>query len=246
MKHRSAFIIGLAIFCVPLIIMASDKVVPFNGNGIWILDRLKSDLYAKQTANYDESVIVDISTEQSGPLIIEQSGDSICITNNTGGKTTIYNYKYGKKNEVVEIPVQGKTAEVHRETQTNWTKDKIAITETIPDHPEGEMIARKSFVLSKDAKKLTVKLETTLTKKEKLEVSMSGVLGGLSRSVNSPPPSPTGGESAATSIMRGINMRRAQDAGLPPHDWLGRVVRTVTSKQNQVFNKDEKARNAEK
>jgi hypothetical protein len=164
MKPLAAVIGCWMILCMPLNIVAGDKMPPFRGTGVWNLDLIDSDIYAKRTTNYDGAISVDRSTAQSGPLVIEQSGDSIRITDSKGGNTTIYSYKYGESNEVVEIPAQGNTMKAQRETKTKWTKNKVEIVETIPDHPEGKKTTEKSFVLSKDGKRLTVKVETTLKK----------------------------------------------------------------------------------
>jgi hypothetical protein len=64
--------------------------------------------------------------------------------------------------------------------------------------------------------------------------------------MSSPPRASTGGESTAGAVMSGINMGIAQNAGLPPHDLLGRYVWIVTFKQNQAFTKEEAAGNTEK
>jgi hypothetical protein len=217
MKQHSIIIIGIIILYVPLMVTAADKAPSFAGIGTWILDISHSDLYPYQKIGPNESALIDKSNEQSGPLIIEQIGDSIRITNNLGGNKAVFNYPYGKNIEIIEIPAQAKTIKVHKEIDAKWTKDKITILETIPDHPQGKTIVKKSFALSKGNKILTMKVESTQGETQK--------------------------ESWTESMVRGIKIGQAQNAGINPYapGGVGIVDRgqVVTTKLKQVFNKGE-------
>jgi hypothetical protein len=106
------------------------------------------------------------ANDKPGPLIIEQLGDSIRITDNTGRQKAVYDYKYGKYSELVETRNLGIMVTAHKEIRANWTKDTIEITETIRDHPQGKSTTKKSIVLSKGGKILTMTVETVLAGKD--------------------------------------------------------------------------------
>jgi hypothetical protein len=92
MRRLLAVIIGLAIFCLPVIVLAADKkAVSFAGAGVWRLERMKSDLFPKTTTGPSGGIAIckvllnayfgsisalHFDIEQSNPLIIGQCGPS--------------------------------------------------------------------------------------------------------------------------------------------------------------------------